>query len=71
MILTLTSGLFKGLQESLGLTINYTPLYRPEANGMLERNHQSLKNSIKASLVEMGETYQSKWIQFLPLALLG
>ena len=38
---------------------------------MLERNHQSLKNSIKASLVELGEKYQSQWMQFLPWALLG
>ena len=40
-------------------------------NGLIERAHQSIKNSIKAKLVEMGDTYQSNWIQYLPWVLLG
>ena len=38
---------------------------------MIERSHQSLKNSIKASLVDLGDKYQGNWIYYLPWALLG
>ena len=58
----LTSGLFKGLQDQLGIKVDYSPIYYPQANGMVERAHQTLKNSIKASLIEMGDVYQENWI---------
>ena len=67
----LTSDLFKGLQDQLGIKVNYSPIYYPQANGMIERSHQSLKNSIKASLIEMGDKYQQNWVYYLPWALLG
>ena len=67
----LTSGLFKGLQENLGIEVKYSPIYHPQSNGMIERSHQSIKNSLKAKLIEMGDTYQDKWIYYLPWALLG
>ena len=67
----LTSGLFKGLQDNLGIQVNYSPIYFPQANGMVERSHQSIKNSIKAKLVEMGDIYQDKWCDYLPWVLLG
>ena len=38
---------------------------------MVERSHQTLKNSIKASLIEMGDKYQQNWVSYLPWALLG
>ena len=66
-----TSGLFKGLQKNLGIQVHYSPIYYPQANGLIERSHQTLKNSIKATLIEMGEKYQDKWVEYLPWALLG
>ena len=67
----LTSNLFKGLQDQLGIHVDYSPIYYPQANGLIERSHQTIKNSIKASLVDMGDKYQGNWIYYLPWALLG
>ena len=67
----LTSGIFKGLQENLGIQVSHSPIYFPQTNGMIERSHQTLKNSIKAHLIEMGDKYQENWVQYLPWALLG
>ena len=38
---------------------------------MLERQHLGLKNSLKAALIDMGETHQSRCFDFLPFVLLG
>ena len=38
---------------------------------MLERQHQGLKNSLKAALLDMGHTHQDRWYDFLPFVLLG
>ena len=38
---------------------------------MLERQHQGLKNSLKAALIDMGQTHQDRWYDFLPFVLLG
>ena len=38
---------------------------------MLERQHQGLKNSLKAALIDMGNTHQDKWLDSLPFVLLG
>ena len=66
-----TSQLWTDVQANLGIKVNYSPIYYPQANGMIERAHQTLKNSMKATLVEMGQKYQDKWIHYLPWALLG
>ena len=55
------SALWKQMQETLGVKMNYTPLYSPQTNGLLERQHQTLKTSLKAALLEMGEKYKDKW----------
>ena len=60
----LTSGLFKGLQDQLGIHVTLSPIYHPQTNGLIERAHQTLKNSIKASLIEMGDRYQENWILY-------
>ena len=65
------SELFRQMQHSLGIDIKYTPIYWPQGNGLIERAHQSLKNAMKAELIEMGEKYQSNWYYYLPWALLG
>ena len=59
------------MQRHLGIDIKHTPIYWPQGNGLIERNHQSLKNSIKAQLVEMGEMHKQNWMKYLPWALLG
>ena len=67
----LTSDIFKGLQEQLGIHVTYSPIYHPQTNGLIERSHQTLKKSIKATLIDMGDKYQGNWIFYLPWALLG
>ena len=51
--------------------MHHTPIYWPQGNGLIERAHQSLKNSIKAQLIEMGEIYQENWYKYFSWALLG
>ena len=38
---------------------------------MLERQHKSIKDSLKAAIVDMGEQYQNRWLDYLPFILLG
>ena len=65
------SEMFQEMQKDLGIEIKHSPIYWPQANGLIERNHQSLKNSLKAQLVEMAEKFQDKWMDYLPWVLLG
>ena len=40
--------------------------------GLLERQHRSsIKDSLKAAIVDMGDQYQNKWMDFLPFMMLG
>ena len=66
-----TSNLWKDMLEKLNIDVKYSALYRPQSIGMLERQHQGLKNSLKAALIDMGELHQEKWMDFLPFVLLG
>ena len=65
------SSLFQEMQRNLGIDIKHTPIYWPQGNGLIERNHRSLKESIKEQLIEMGQKYQNNWFHVLPWALLG
>ena len=65
------SALFQEMQRNLGIEILHTPIYWPQGNGLIERSHRTLKESIKAQLVEMGQKYKSDWYNVLPWALLG
>ena len=65
------ANLWKGMMDKLNIEVKYSALYRPQSIGMLERQHQGLKHSLKAALLDMGETHQSKWLDFLPFVLLG
>ena len=51
--------------------MEFTPLYRPQANGIVERQHSALKNSLKATLMDMGDKYGEKWHDALPWVLMG
>ena len=68
---TFLNQIWKGLQEYLGVKVEFTPRYRPQANAGVERQHQSLKNSLKATLLELGDKHREKWVDVLPWVLLG
>ena len=69
--LTYQANLWKDLQKTLGVEVKIVPPYHQSTNGAIERQHRSLKESIKASLIEMGNLHKDKWMQQLPLTLLG
>ena len=66
-----TASLWKETMSKLNVNINYSALYRPQAMGMLERQHRSLKDSLKASINDMADKHQNKWLDFLPFVALG
>ncbi|TWW74045.1 Retrovirus-related Pol polyprotein from transposon 297 [Takifugu flavidus] len=52
-------------RESLGVKLHHTTAYHPQANGMCERFHRSMKAALRASLKD------SSWVDRLPWVLLG
>merc|ERR1712015_2648 len=67
---TFISQVWKGLQDTLGIKVEFTPRFRPQANSAIERQHQSIKNSLKAALLEMGDKHRERWADILPWVLL-
>ena len=65
------SNLYKDIMNTFNIKVNFTPAYHAATNGMLERRHQTIKNALKASLVDMGNHHGSKWTSALPWVLLG
>ena len=65
------AALWKDMMSRLNIKINYSALYRPQSIGMLERQHRNIKESLKASIAELGDKYQNKWLDYLPFVLLG
>ena len=59
------SELWNQLSESLGIRIQRTASYHPQANGIVERFHRSLKTTLRARM------RGPDWIDQLPWALLG
>ena len=59
------------MMNKLNIDIKYSALYRPESQGLLERQHRSIKDSLKAALEDMADKYQGKWLDQLPFVLLG
>ena len=60
-----TSYMWSELHRLLGISSANTTAYRPQANGLVERFHRQLKDSLKARL------QGPHWMDELPLVLLG
>lgn len=58
------SNIFKELMATLGIRHLKTTPYHPQANGMIERWHRTLKSAILCHPAE-------KWTHYLPIILLG
>ena len=60
-----TSEIWRALAESLGVKVHTTTAYHPQANGLLERFHRSLKAALRARLTT------AAWMDELPWVMLG
>ena len=60
-----TSSLWQSLAASLGVSLHRTTSYHPQANGLVERMHRSLKAALRARLADV------QWMDHLPWVLLG
>ena len=59
------SGLWSAMASSLGMSLHQTTAYHPQANGIVERMHRSLKAALRARLDS------PDWMDHLPWVLLG
>ena len=53
------------MAENLGVKLHRTTAYHPQANGLVERFHRSMKAALRASLTD------SNWLDKLPWVMLG
>ena len=65
------SNLYKDIMKTFNVEVHFTPAYHAATNGAIEKRHQTIKNSLKASLVDMGNEHGEKWMSALPWVLLG
>ena len=49
----------------------YSPLYSSQSLGWVERQHPDLKQSIKSTLLAMGDAHKDRWMSVLPWTLLA
>ncbi|GJT79323.1 putative reverse transcriptase domain-containing protein [Tanacetum coccineum] len=56
-------GLWRSLQKSLGTDVNMSTAYHPETNGQSERTIQTLKDMLRAYVIDFGKS----WDRHLPL----
>ena len=60
-----TSVMWSTISSQLGILLHRTTAYHPQANGLVERFHRTLKASLKAQLLSLN------WVDELPWVLLG
>ncbi|KAJ8389881.1 hypothetical protein AAFF_G00113500 [Aldrovandia affinis] len=60
-----TSELWSAVAEGLGVKLHRTTAYHPQANGLCERFHRSMKAALRASLKD------GNWLDKLPWVMLG
>ena len=60
--------LVEELTNMLGIRIIWSPAYHPSGNPV-ERQHRTLKDMLKALILENTDSQPSKWEEFLPAAL--
>ena len=60
-----TSELWNAVAEGLGVKLHRTTAYHPQANGLCERFHRSMKAALRASLTD------GNWVDKLPWVMLG
>jgi transposase InsO family protein len=60
-----TSQIWEELAKSLGVRLHHTTAYHPQANGLVERFHRTMKASLRASLTDVD------WLKQLPWVMLG
>ena len=60
-----TSELWNAVAQSLGAKLHRTTAYHPQANGLCERFHRSMKASLRAGLKDRN------WVDKLPWVMLG
>ena len=65
------SNVFKDIMSTFSVEVRFTPTYHAATNSAIERRHQTIKNSLKAVLVDMGNTHKSQWMRALPWVLMG
>ena len=63
--------LFQDVMKSFNIEVTFTPAYHAATNGAIERQHQTMKNALKAALVDMGDKHREQWTRALPWVLLG
>ena len=65
------ANLYQDIMKTFNIEVKFTPAYHEATNGAIERRHQTIKNALKASLVDMGNNHGDKWMRALPWVLLG
>ena len=63
--------LWQDINQKLGVIVSYSPIYSPATIGSIERQHRDLKVALRATLLGMGDTFGSRWVEALPWVLLG
>ena len=68
---TFVANLWKDVMSTFNIPVNFTPAYHAATNGAIERRHHTIKQALKASLVDMGNSHGDKWASALPWVLMG
>ena len=68
---TFVANLYQDIMKTFGIKVIFSPAYHQQANGAVERQHQNLKNSLRAGIIDMGVAHKDRWMRALPWTLLG